>query len=523
MDLELILAGVLAAVVALLIAAQFLRIPYPILLVVGGLAVGFIPGMPSVELDPDLVLVILLPPLLYAAAFFTPLRALRQNVRPIGILAVGLVLATMVAVAAAAHFALDFGWEEAFVLGAIVAPTDPVAATAIARRLGLPSRIVTIVEGEALINDATALVAYKFAVAAVVTGSFSLADAGLHIVVDAAAGVGIGIAVGAVVAWIRSKLDNPPVEITIALFTSYFAYLPAEAAGASGVLAAVTVGIFMGRLTSRLTGPTTRLQGNGVWEILVFLVNSALFMLIGLQLPTILDGLADADVTNLIRDGALIAAVVIATRILWVFPLTYLPSLLWGRGAARPPWRNTLIVAWTGMRGAVSLAAALAVPLTIEAGGDFPNRDLIIFLAFSVILATLLLQGLTLPPLIAWLGLEEDPSEHREEEIMARRIAAQAAIHRVDELAEEEWVRDDTAERVRGLYEYRLRRLRAQDGDGDGEDYERRSRKYQKLVREVLEAQRGALLELRARGEIDDDTLRAIEYELDLEDSRLEI
>ena len=285
MSTELTLVTILAAVTLLLIAAQWARVPYPILLVLGGLGLAVTPGIPEVDLEPELVLLVFLPPLLYAAAFFTPLRELRRNVRPISLLAVGLVLATMVAVAVVAHGALGFGWAEAFVLGAIVSPTDPVAATAIARRLGVPGRIVTIVEGESLVNDATALVAYKFAVAAVVTGSFSLLEASGEFVLVVVGGIAVGIAVGTIIAAVRRRLDNPPVEVTIALFSAYFAYLPAEAIGVSGVLAAVTVGIYMGRLTSRLTTPTTRIQGVAVWEIVTFLLNSALFVLVGLQLP----------------------------------------------------------------------------------------------------------------------------------------------------------------------------------------------------------------------------------------------
>ena len=280
--------------------------------------------MPNVELEPDVVLIVLLPPLLYAAAFFTPLRELRRNVRAISLLAVGLVLATMLVVAVVAHEVLEFGWAESFVLGAIVSPTDPVAATAIARRLHVPGRIVTIVEGESLINDGTALVAYKFAVAAVVTGSFSLFEAGGEFVLSVVGGVAVGVAVGAAIAFVRRRLDEPPVEITIALVSGYFAYLPAEAIGVSGVLAAVTVGIYMGRLTSELTTPTTRIQGQAVFEIVQFLLNSALFVLIGLQLPAVLEGIGSADRMDLVRDGALIAATVMLVRLLWVFPLTYL-------------------------------------------------------------------------------------------------------------------------------------------------------------------------------------------------------
>lgn len=534
MHTDLALFIVLATVVALLIAAQVTRVPYPILMVLGGLGLALIPEIPDVELEPELVLLIMLPPLLYAAAYFTPLRELRRNVRPIGLLAIGLVLATMSVVAVVAHGALGFGWAEAFVLGAIVSPTDPVAATAIARRLGVPGSIVTIVEGESLINDGTALVAYKFAVAAVVTGSFSAFGAGLDFVVSVAGGIAVGVAFGAAIAFVRRRLDNPPVEITIALFSAYFAYLPAEAIGVSGVLAAVTVGIYMGRLTSRLTTPTTRIQGIAVWEIVTFLLNSALFILVGLQLPTVVEGIGGLDSGELIVDGLLIALTVMAVRVAWVFPLTYLPHLLSKTVRERDPnpsWQNTLIVAWTGMRGAVSLAAALALPLVIDGGGAFPNRDLILYLTFSVILGTLLIQGLTLPLLIKLLGVDDRDETLEREENEARLAATQAALARLDELVSEEWVLEDTVERVRGSYRFRERRFAAlvPDGefdggiDGDGIDYESRTVAYQRLLREVLDAQRATLLELRKGGHINDEVLRRIERELDLEDSRLEI
>jgi CPA1 family monovalent cation:H+ antiporter len=527
MDLELALTTVLAVVVLLLITAQFTRVPYPILLVIGGLGLALLPPIPKVELEPDLVLIVILPPLLYAAAYFTPLRELRRNVREISALAVGLVLATMIGVAVVAHLALGFDWAPAIVLGAIVSPTDPVAATAIARRLGIPGRIVAIVEGESLINDGTALVAYKFAVAAVVTGAFSLLDAAGEFFVVVLGGIAVGIVAGAAIAFVRRRIDASPVEVTLALFSGYFAYLPAEAIGVSGVLAAVTVGIYMGRLTSVLTTPTTRIQGEAVWEILQFLLNSALFVLVGLQLPGILDGIDSGLTGELILDGALIAASVIAIRLLWVFPFTYLPRLLIPREkrGPTPPWRHTLIVAWTGMRGAVSLAAALALPLVVDAGGDFPDRDLIIFLSFSVILGTLLLQGFTLPPLIQALGLDDADEVLELEELTARRRAAEAALARLEELTGEDWVMDDTAERVRGAYTYRHRRFSARIDDGDGQSaiYEERSASYQRLTRELLEAQRTILIRMRDDGDINDDVLRTLERELDLEDSRLEI
>ena len=527
MDIELALTTILAVVVLLLLAAQFTRVPYPILLVLGGLGLAVLTPIPDVELNPDLVLIVILPPLLYAAAYFTPLRELRRNVREISALAIGLVLATMIGVALVAHEALGFDWAPSFVLGAIVSPTDPVAATAIARRLGIPGRIVSIVEGESLINDGTALVAFKFAVAAVVSGSFNLFEAAGEFVVVVTGGVAVAIAVGALIAFVRRRIYAPPVEVTLALFSGYFAYLPAEAIGVSGVLAAVTVGIYMGRLTSVLTTPTTRIQGEAVWEIVQFLLNSALFVLVGLQLPGILDAINGNQTGELLLDGALIAATVMVIRLLWVFPFTYVPRLLipQSKRNPRPPWRQTLIVAWTGMRGAVSLAAALALPLVVDGGGMFPERNLIIFLTFSVILGTLLLQGFTLPPLIQALGLDDVDEVLELEELSARQRAAEAALGRLEELTGEDWVMDDTAERVRGAYVYRHRRFSARIDDGDGQSaiYEQRSESFQRLTRELLEAQRSVLIRMRDDGEINDDVLRTLERELDLEDSRLEI
>jgi CPA1 family monovalent cation:H+ antiporter len=290
------LAGLLFAIAALVTLARELNVPYPIFLVLGGLAIGVVPGMPEVELEPDLVLLIFLPPLLYSAAFFASLRDLRRNVAPISLLSIGLVLVTCVAVAVCIHAVVpDMSWAAAFVLGAIVSPTDPVAATAIASRIGMPRRVVVVVEGESLINDATAITAYRLAVVAVTTGAFSAWEAGGKFALAAAGGVAIGLAVGWLVANVRERLDDPPVEITISLLTGYAAYLPAEELGLSGVVAAVTVGLYMGSQTSRVTNAQVRMQGFAMWQILVFLLNSALFVLIGLQLPALLDALRESD------------------------------------------------------------------------------------------------------------------------------------------------------------------------------------------------------------------------------------
>jgi monovalent cation/hydrogen antiporter len=522
----LVLLGLLAAGAALLALAPSARVPYPILLVLGGIAIGFVPGVPHVALRPEIVLVAVLPPLLYAAAFFTSLRDLRRNVRPLSLLALGLVLVTVVGVAAVCHVGISgLSWPTCFVIGAIVAPTDAVAATAIASRLGVPRRLVAIIEGESLINDATALVAYAFAVTAVLTGSFSLWHAAWRFVVDVLGGVAIGFAVGFVLRRIRRRLDHSPTEIAIALLSGYFAYLPAEAAGVSAVLAVVTVGVYVGWYTPELTTVQTRLQGDAVWEILVFLLNALLFGLVGLQLRPILDALSGTSTTTLLADAVIVSAAVVVIRLIWIYPATYVPRLLFRRIREHdpsPPWQYPTLIGWAGLRGAVSLAAALALPLHTDSGAPFPARELIIYLAFTVIIATLVLQGLSLPLLIDLLGLEEDGTAAKEE-VKARLHAAEAALGRLEELAAEDWVREDTAERLRGAYRFRQNRFAARFDETDDGTIERRSQDYQRLRRELLNAERGAVVELRRQGRISDEIMNRVQRDLDLEDARLDV
>jgi Na+/H+ antiporter len=522
---QLVLLVLIVAVGMLLVVAPALRIPYPILLVVGGVGVGFLPGMPELELPPDLVLVAVLPPLLYAGTFFTSLHDLKLNMRPLGLLAVGLVTATTVVVAVVAHATIDgLDWGSAFVLGAIVSPTDPIAATTIAHRLGIPRRLVTIIEGESLINDGTALVAYRFAVVAVVTGSFSIWQAGLAFVYSVVGGIAIGLGVGWLIRQLRRRLDNPPLEITIALLSGYLAYIPAELANASAVLAAVTVGIYMGAHTSELTTAQTRVQGDAVWEIVVFVLNAILFVLIGLQLPVILDQLSGESAATLLGYGAIVSATVILVRIAWVFPATYLPRMLSRRIRERdpyPPWQYPAFISWAGMRGAVSLAAALALPLSTDAGAAFPGRDLILFLAFCVIVATLVGQGLTLPLVIRALGLESDRLAEKEE-TKARIRSAEAALARLEELLDEDWVRPDTAERLRGLYSFRRNRFAARFDREDDGAIEEQSLAYQRLRRELLDAERQMVDELQREGVITDQVRQRVVRDLDLEDLRLD-
>jgi monovalent cation/hydrogen antiporter len=515
---ELELLGLLVALGGLLALAPTLRLPLPILLVFGGIVIGFVPGLPHVVLAPDVVLVAVLPPLLYSGAFFTSLRDLRTNRRPIAFLAFGLVAATMAAVGVVAHEWIGLPWAVAFTLGAIVSPTDALAATEIASRLGAPRRVVSLIEGESLVNDGTALVLYRAAVGAAVGGTFSLLDTSGRIVVDVAGGIAIGLAVGWVVRQVRRRLDDPPIEVAIAVLSGYLAYLPSVAIGVSGVLAAVTIGVYMGWHTPELTNERTRLTGDAFWEILVFLVNALVFGLIGLQLRSIVDALSGTPVTTLAGYSLLVSATVIVSRIVLVPVFTYLPR--WAFRSVRehdpyPPWQYPAIISWAGIRGAVSLVAALALPR------DFPHRDLIVFLTFDVIVATLVLQGLTLPGLIRVLGASDDGSAEREE-AKARIRTAEAALVRLEELLADGEVHPKTAARLRGSLGFRRDRFAARFDDGDDGAIEERSVAYQRVMRQLLAAEHAALVSLRNDGVIDDNVMQRVQRDLDLEAARLD-
>jgi len=526
-NFEIVLAALFVSVAGLNAIARWLSVPYPIPLVLGGLVLGLLPGMPRIELDPDLVLVVFLPPLLYSAAFFADLRALRRDVRAISMASVGLVLLTIATVAVVGHEGIGLSWPLAFALGAIVSPTDPVAATAIMRRVGAPRRLINFVEGESLVNDASALVAYKVALAAAVGGTFSALDASLEFLGGAAGGIAIGLVVGYVVAEIRRRLDDTTTEITISLLTAYAAFIPAHELGLSGVLAAVTAGIYLGWRAPELATPETRLQSFALWNILVFLLNATLFILIGLQMPVIADGLDTYTTGELLGYAAIVCATVIGSRFAFSFTMPYVVRALDRRPEQRERRvgpRERTVSAWAGMRGAVSLAAALALPLRTDAGAPLPERDLILFITFALILVTVVGQGLSLPYLIRRLGVREDGAEEAAEEMRARWTASRAALERLDELAIEDWTRDDTIERLRGLYQFRQRRVKVRSGkieDGDG--VEERSMSYQRLMHELYTVQRRAVVQLRNGGEISNDVMHRLERELDLEESRLEV
>jgi len=517
-----LLFGLLVAIVALATLATRLRIPYAILLVLGGLLLGFVPGLPRIVLNPELVLVLFLPPLIYSSAWLTSWREFHANLRSILQLALGLVLGTTIVLAVVAHTIAGLSWPVAFVLGAVVSPTDAVAASATAQQLGLPRRIVSVIEGESMVNDATGLVVYRFAVAAVVVGSFSLWQAGLQLVAVSLGGLLIGLVIAWPVAWLHRHLDDAPIEITITLLTPYAAYLLANALQMSGVLAVLSAGLYLSHQSSRFFSSNTRLQANAVWNVLVFLLNGLVFLLIGLQLRGIVETIAGRSLLTLVWQALLISLAVIAVRIAWVFPAAYLPRLVSPRLRVRDPypgWRQVAIVAWIGMRGGLSLAAALALPFTLTGGLLFPQRDLVIFFTFCVILATLVGQGLSLVPIIRLLGLERDSSLEREH-ALAHLVAARAALSRLDELATEAWVPQDALTDLRSHYAHKLEILtEAMDGAGD-EHFDGHVPVQQRLRQEVLRAERAVVIGLRDRGRIDDETLRLVERELDLEEQR---
>jgi monovalent cation/hydrogen antiporter len=524
-EAQLLIAGLLVAVAGLGAFARFLSVPHPIVLVLGGAAFGFIPGTPEVRLDPQVVLVIFLPPLLYGASIFANFGDLRANMRRLPLSTIGLVLVTMGAVAGVAHALVPgLPWAAAFALGAIVSPTDPLAAATIMRGLQVPRRLVSAVEGEGLFNDATALVCYRVAVAAVVAGAFSLPDAGARFILDAAGGVAIGLAIGWIASWIRERTTDDQVNVTISLLSGYAAYIPADAVGVSGVLSVVTAGIYMGIRGPRILPVRTRLQGYFVWDIVDFIVNAILFVLIGLQLRSIMDGLSGYSASTLAAYALAVAGAVFATRLLWFFSIPYVIRAI-DRGPAQRSrhvgarWR--LVIAWGGMRGAVSLAVAFALPLSTHGGHPFPQRDLIIFLTFAVIFFTLVVQGLSLPALIRRLRIADDDPD-AQEELRARIVATNAALAQIDALAEEDWTRDDTIERMRALYQYRHRRLAARAGKIEDDGYEDRSLAYQNVVQFILAAQRDALFQMRSDHALSNEVMNRILRELDLEESRLE-
>lgn len=509
-DIEVVL-GLLVVVATIATVARRVGVPTPILMVLGGIGIGFVPGLPAVQLEPDVVFLLFLPPLLYVAAVFAPVRDYRAMASTIALLAVGLVLATTAAVAVAARLLIpSIGWPGAIALGAIVAPPDAVAATSILQRVGVPRKLVTILEGESLLNDATALVTYRLAVGAAVSGLFAPADALVTFVVVATGGIAIGVAIGIAAIALRTRLHDTPVGITISILTPYAAYLAAERLGLSGILATVVAGLYVGRRLARLSSEQ-RVTGNAVWQMITFLLTGLLFTLVGLQLPAILDGLSNVPAGDLLAVGVIVALVVILARFAWIFPMSYVPAWLGGR-AERPSPGAATVVGWAGLRGAVSLAAALALP------SGFPARDLLIFITFTVIVVTLVGQGLTLPILARRLGVVAT-QDAQHEEAHARAATAEAALALMPGLRARWPGHVELVDRLQAEYEHRVQHEEAHH-DGELGEADRELLEHRQMKQELIDAERGAAHEMHGRGAISDEVLRLLERDLDLAELR---
>ena len=514
------LTAVLAILVAIAILFEIARrfgVPYPTLFVLGGLGLAFVPGLPRIALEPQLVLLVFLPPLLFTAAVETPIRDLRTNLAPILRLSLGLVLFTIVIVAAVVHAAIGLEWAAAFTLGAIVAPTDAIAATSVFRRLGAPRVAGTLIEGESLLNDATALVAYRAAVLVWMGGSFVLSEVLAGFAITALGGIAIGVIVGRLGGEILRRLDDPPVEVVVSLVLPFAAYLPADRAGLSGVLAAVAAGLMIGSRLGKILSPNSRVLWLSTWKMVGFVLNGFVFVLIGLELPTILAGLAGRSPLLILGLVLLVSAVVVVGRILWVFAASLLPGSprrVVARTNPRLAKRLTFVVSWAGLRGAVSLAAALALPAT------FPERDLILLMTFTVILVTLVGQGLTLPYVVRWAGWDGVEPEG-DEATLARAVQYQAGLDEIVR-ARPAWPdHQPLLDRLESSLRDRTEHLATEDPDETAERRQERL-EHEQIQRGVIAAQRAAVIELRDRREINDRTLRAIERELDLEEIRME-
>ena len=517
MDLLGAVLAITVAIALLFELARHLRVPWPSLFVLGGLALGFVPGLPKLALEPELVLLVFLPPLLFAAAIESPIRDLKTDVWPIARLSILLVLITAAAVAVVVHFVAGLDWAPAIAFGAIVGPTDALAATSVFRRIPVPRRIVALVEGESLFNDATALVVYRTAVIATVSGAFVLTDALAGFVAAVIGGIAIGIVVGWLAVLLYRRLNDPPVEVVISLVIPFAAYLPADRIGVSGVLAAVAAGLVVGSRLGTIIGAQTRVLWLSTWKMVNFVLNGFLFVLIGLDLPEILAGVRDGTALELVGLIALVVLVVTGTRFAYVELASRLPNgprAQVARFNAELARRLTIVFGWSGLRGAVSLAAALALPV------DFPQRNLILLLTFSVIVATLVGQGLTLPYLArwaAWDGVEFDGDET----VRARAAAYEAGLAEIARMRDVWPGHLELIDRLEAGLRDRTQHLATENVDETAERRQERL-EHEEIQRGVIGAQRAAVIELRDRREINDRTLRLIERDLDLEELRAE-
>lgn len=523
-DAETLIALVAAAIV-LVRLADLVSIPYPIVLVLGGLGIGFIPGGPTLELDPDVVFLVFLPPLLQSAGYWASPSELRSELLPLTWLVIGLSLATMAAVAVVAQAVIPgIDWAEAFVLGAIVAPTDPVSAIATFGRVGVSDRVATLVEGESMVNDAVALVSYKVALVAVVSGVFTAETLVDDLIVGVIGGVAIGVALAWLAARALRRLDDVALSIVLTILLAYAAFAFADGIGASGVLAAVSSGIYSGWRSHEVFDADTRLNAQAVWRVLVFALNALLFVLVGLQFPDVLRTVGEQfSVGEIIGYGLLVSTVVVVVRLVWQFLPGSLARIVdVGRWSPGEDWRENLLIGWSGMRGAVSLAAALALPFSLDSGAPFGSRDLIIYLTVAVIFVTLVGQGLTLPWLVRRLGLSAHDAWSPDEAV-ARLAAAQAALDRLEEIeGTDPSVPENVLDRLREIYQARFARCVGVLSGGDGGvPIEDPLVGYRRLREDLIDRERVALLELRSEGRLKQDLFRRIQADLDLDEAKL--
>lgn len=549
--LELVLLCLTVAA-ALRVIAERLKIPYAAILVVGGLLLALVPGLPEVTLDPDVLFLLFIPPLLYAGAIVFPLREFRREIGPIVRLSVVMVLVSTVAVAVVAHALYPaFTWPAAFALGAIISPPDPVAVLSVMRSLRMPREVQTILEGEGMVNDAAAIIIYRFAIAAAVTGGFSLASAVLRFFVGGAAGVAIGLLVGFVVTRVHRLVRAVPVVSNmVSLLTPFASFLLADTLGASGVLAVVTTGLYAARRVPRIIGAEGRLQVSGMWTVITFVLESLIFILVGLELPYVLRALDRLPLSTLLLESAIVSVVVIGIRIAWVMPSSYLfrAFFRWLRRSREPlpPWRTVAFIAWSGLRGGDSLVLALAVPLTTVSGAGFPAREQIIFITFSVIFITLVVQGPTLAPVARWLRIaSSDEREDGVEEAHARLAAAEEGLKILEDPAIAGSAYPEVVRYLKQRHRQRARRWAAREDDEDAHRAmaaseiahqhftlapshdaasidERRAEEYRRVRAVMMDAEQKAVTSLRDRGVIGDDVMRRIQRDLDLETMLLE-
>lgn len=526
----LLIISLLLGIAMLTMISNKLKISYPILLVISGLIISIIPGMPIIRLEPDLVFLIFLPPILYAAAWNTSWHDFWKNKRPISLLAFGLVIFTSAAVAIVATLIIpDFPLAYGFLLGGIISPPDAVAATSVLQSVRIPKRIVTILEGESLVNDASSLIVFRFALAAIITGQFDFWTASKSFVMVAGMGIVIGVAIAFAIYYVhRFFPTTASIDAAITLITPYIMYITAEHFHYSGVLAVVSGGLFLTYRSAEMFTYETRLHVAGIWETLIFLVNGFVFILIGLQLPEIIAGLGNYSIVQAILYAVIISLVTIALRLIWVFPSAYLPRFLFKsikREDPPPGWQTIFLVGWSGMRGVVSLASALAIPLTLS-GNAFPHRNLILFITFVVILVTLVLQGLSLKPLIRWLKIEAgDPKAERQSILSLRVRLAESVLSYLESNYADEIEKHDPYKRLRDRFERMIeisKRKLASDDDDEEDEQAAFLPQYRQMLLEIIHIRRRELNYYRHKGEYSEELIREREWELDLEEARLQ-